>query len=91
MIAGTSCSNLRGERIEGAFVRGGGDRSLGDIGQRGVSRISGLVEGFWGTGAFIVESELEGCRVGVDAADNARCVAAAEGGLEVTERAGLTS
>jgi hypothetical protein len=53
-------------------VRGGGDRSLGDIGQRGVSRISGIVEGFWGTGAFIVESEVVGCSVGVDGADNAR-------------------
>lgn len=74
-------------------MSGGGDRSLGDIGQRGVSRISGLVEDFWGTGAFIVESEAVGCRGGIDAADNARWVAAAEGGfgVEVVERAGLTS
>lgn len=72
-------------------MRGGGDRSLGDIGQRGVSRISGLEASFWGIGAFI-ESEA-GLRVGIDAADNARCVAAAEGGfvVEEVERAGLTS
>ncbi len=72
LIAGTSCSDLRGERMEEGFWRGGGDRSLGDIGQRGVSLISGLAEGFWATGALIVVSEAAGCRVGIDAADNAR-------------------
>lgn len=41
----------------------------------------------------MIGSEAAGCKIGVDATDNALCVAAAEGGLvlELAERAGLTS
>jgi hypothetical protein len=78
--------------MEGRLM-GGGERSLGDTGQRGVSLRSEVTEGFWGTGAFMVESEEAGWRVGIEAADNALCWAAAEGGfvLALAERDGLTS
>jgi hypothetical protein len=74
-------------------MMGGGDRNLGDTGQRGVSLISGIAEGLRGTGALIVGSEVAGCKDGIDAADSARRVAAAEGGLVfvLAERDGLTS
>jgi len=42
------------------LVTGGGERSLGDTGQRGGSLISEVTEGFCGTGAFIVVSEEAG-------------------------------
>jgi len=76
----------------GLFI-GGGDRSRGDTGQRGASLISDVIEGFWGTGARIVGSDCTGCRAGIDAADRALCVAAAEGGFVcvLDERDGLTS
>lgn len=45
LIEGVSWSVFRGERIED-LLTGGGDRSLGDIGQRGDSRTSELTEGF---------------------------------------------
>jgi hypothetical protein len=75
------------------LLTGGGERSLGDTGQRGVSLISEVTESFWGTGAFIVLSEEAGWRVGIEAADNALCWAAAEGGfvLVLVARDGLTS
>jgi hypothetical protein len=75
------------------LLTGGGERSLGDTGQRGVSLISVVTEGFCGTGAFIVASEEAGWRVGIEAADNALCWAAAEGGfvLVLAERDGLRS
>src|SRR5450756_16116 len=75
------------------LLTGGGERSLGDTGQRGVSLISDVMEGFWGTGAFTVESEEAGWRVGMEAADNALCWAAAEGGFVfvLAARDGLTS
>jgi hypothetical protein len=64
----------------GLFM-GGGDRSLGDTGHRGASLKSEVMEGFWGAGARIVDSDCVGCRVGIDAAESALCVAAAEGGF----------
>jgi hypothetical protein len=76
------------------LLTGGGERSLGDTGQRGVSLTSEATEAFWGTGAFIVDSDAAGWRVGMDAADNALFWAAAEGGFVlvlVAERDGLTS
>lgn len=39
---------------------GGGDRSLGDIGQRGVSLTSVVTVGFCGTGALMIGSEAVG-------------------------------
>jgi hypothetical protein len=66
--------------MDGLFI-GGGDLSLGDIGQRGASLISEVTDGFCGIGARIVGSDIPGCRVGIDAADRALCVAAAEGGF----------
>ena len=74
-------------------MTGGGDLSLGDTGQRGVSLISDVTSGFCGIGALIVDSEVEGSSFGVDAADNALWVAAAEGGFAVVpaDREGLGS
>lgn len=63
------------------LVIGGGDRSLGDTGHRGASLISDVMEAFWGTGARIEGSDWVGCRVGIEAAESALCVAAAEGGF----------
>lgn len=80
MIAGTSCSVLRGERIVD-LLTGGGDRSLGETGQRNVSLLSTGTEGFWAIGALIVGPDSTGCSLGVCAIDNALLVAAAEGGL----------
>jgi hypothetical protein len=75
------------------LVTGGGDRNLGETGQRGVSLMSEGREGFCGAGAFIVVSKETGCKVGVVAADSALCWAAADGGfvLVLAERTGLTS
>jgi len=42
------------------LLTGGGERSLGDTGQRGVSLMSDVTEGFWGIGAFMVISEEAG-------------------------------
>ena len=55
--------------------------------------MSEVRDSFWGTGAFIVESDEAGWRVGIEAADSALCWAAAEGGfvLVLAERDGLTS
>lgn len=66
--------------MAGLFI-GGGDLSLGDTGHRGASLISEVMDGFWGTGALIAGSDCEGCRAGIDAAESALCVAAAEGGF----------
>lgn len=92
MIAGTSFSVSRGDNND-CLLTGGGDRSLGDTGQRGVSLISDVTKGFWGIGALIVESDVTGCKFGVVAADNALWVAAADGGLVVVlvDREGLRS
>jgi len=78
--------------MDGLLI-GGGDRSRGETGQRGVSLMSEVRDSFWGTGAFIVESDEAGWRVGIEAADSALCWAAAEGGfvLVLAERDGLTS
>ena len=46
LIAGISKSVLRGESIDVGLLTGGGDRSLGDTGQRGVSLISEMIEDF---------------------------------------------
>lgn len=71
---------------------GGGDRNRGDTGQRGVSLGSLLIADFCGTGALIVKSEEAGWSWGIDVAERARCVAAAEGGfIDEVDRAGLTS
>jgi hypothetical protein len=72
LIDGKSWSAFRGELIEGLLM-GGGDFSLGDIGQRGVSLSSEVREGFWGIGALIAGSDWTGCNVGVVVADNALC------------------
>jgi len=73
------------------LLTGGGDRSLGDIGQRGVSLGSDVTDAFCATGARIkVGSEAAGCSLGIAAVESALCCAAAEGGL-IAERAGLTS
>lgn len=88
LIAGTS-SSLRGESIDD-LVMGGGERSLGDTGQRGVSFSSGVTEDFWGVGARMLVSDRLGCRLGMEVADSALWVAAAEGGL-LDGRDGLTS
>lgn len=75
------------------LLAGGGERSLGDIGQRGVSLSSEVMDSFCGTGALIDGSWVVGYNLGVVAADRARCCAAAEGGLVLllAERDGLTS
>jgi hypothetical protein len=73
---------------------GGGERNLGDIGQRGPSLSSVVTEGFRGVGVIIDGSDVTACKCGMDVADNALCVAAADGGLVVlilAEREGLTS
>jgi hypothetical protein len=72
---------------------GGGDRSLGDIGQRGGSLSSVGAGGFCGVGALIVGSDETGCKAGVTIADSVLCCAAAEGGLLLVLPAldGLTS
>jgi hypothetical protein len=91
LINGDSCSVLRGEVTE-VLLTGGGDRSLGDIGQRGVSLSSDVTDSFCGTGALITGSDVVGCSLGVVAADRALCCAAADGGLVLlAEREGLTS
>ena len=69
-MAGPSCSGFRGEMMDGVFV-GGGDLSLGDMGQRGVSLISEVIDGFCATGARMMGSDTPGCKVGIDAADRA--------------------
>lgn len=71
LTAGMSCSVFRGDTIEG-LLTGGGDLSLGEIGQRGVSLSSDVTDDFWGTGAFIMGSDATGCKFGMDAADNPR-------------------
>jgi hypothetical protein len=73
-------------------LEGGGDRSLGDTGQRGASLISDVRRSFWGVGAVMV-SEGTGCKLGVVTADNALWVAAADGGLVgvLVDREGLVS
>ena len=81
MIVGLSCSGFRGEVMDGLFIIGGGDLSLGDTGQRWPSLISDEAGGFCGIGARMVGSDGPGCRVGVDVAERALCVAAAEGGF----------
>ena len=86
-------SALRGETTLG-LPTGGGDRSRGDIGQRGGSLGSAVVGGFWGVGALRVGSDETGGREGVVAADSMRCWAAVEGGLlgvVAGARDGLTS
>jgi hypothetical protein len=72
---------------------GGGDLNRGETGQRGVSRLSGMTEGFWGIGARIVGSVVTGCNAGMDAEDNALFWAAAECGFVfvLVDRDGLTS
>jgi hypothetical protein len=72
---------------------GGGDRSLGETGQRGVSFSSEVMDSFRGTGARMeLESEVDGCSLGVAAAESTLCCAAAEGGLlRLLGRDGLTS
>lgn len=72
---------------------GGGDLSRGEIGQRGVSLSSEEVRVFSGAGAFTDRSEGTGWSTGVEAADKALCVAAAEGGfvLVLEAREGLIS
>lgn len=47
---------MRGDVIDGLLM-GGGDLSLGDIGQRGVSLSSDVREGFRGIGALIAGSD----------------------------------
>lgn len=87
-----SWSSLRGEVIDGLLI-GGGERSLGDIGQRGVSFSSAVTDSFCGTGALIVSSDVVGYSIGVVEADRALCCAAADGGLVLllAGREGLTS
>lgn len=75
-------------------MTGGGERSLGDIGQRGPSLSSVATEGFRGVGVIIDGSDATACKCGMDVADSALCVAAADGGLVVlilAERDGLMS
>ena len=84
---------MRGEATLG-LLTGGGDRSRGEVGHRGGSLGSAVVEGFWGVGALMVGSDETGARAGVVAAERMRCWAAAEGGLVVLllgARDGLTS
>jgi len=75
------------------LLTGGGDRSLGDTGHRGVSLISDVWGGFWGAGALRVGSEATGGKLGVEATDSALCVAAADRGLVdvLADREGLIS
>ncbi len=46
LIGGISKSIFRGESRDVGLLTGGGDRNLGDIGQRGVSLISEMIKGF---------------------------------------------
>lgn len=75
------------------LLTGGGERSLGDDGQRGVSLASAVTEGFCGIGALMLGSDTLGYKFGIDVADRALWVAAAEGGLVLVldDRDGLTS
>jgi len=78
----------------GCFPAGGGDRNLGDVGQRGISLgNSEVIEGFWGAAARVGGSEVAGFRLGIEATDNARCCAAADGGLvfALVDRVGMVS
>lgn len=89
-----SRSGFLGEVIDCLLWTGGGDLRRGETGQRGVSLISCPGKGFTGVGALIVESDRVGCSKGVEVADNALCVAAADGGLVlmlVGARDGLSS
>lgn len=73
---------------------GGGDRSLGDVGQRGVSLGSSeVMDGFWGAAALVGGSDVAGFKLGIEATESARCCAAAESGLvfALVDRVGTTS
>lgn len=92
-LNGSCWSVLRGDGLAGLWI-GGGDLSLGDVGQRGVSLDSGGCEGFCGTGALMVGSERLGYKVGMDEVVSALWEAAAKGGLlalAIDARDGLTS
>ena len=54
------------------LLLGGGERSRGDKGQRGVSLISEVLIAFGGAEALAVTSEWAGRREGIEAEDNAR-------------------
>jgi len=78
----------------GCFPTGGGDRNLGDVGQRGVSLGSSeVIDGFWGAAALVGGSEVAGFKLGIEATDSARCCAAADGGLvfALVDRDGMVS
>ena len=55
LMEGVSCSVLRG--LVRALMIGGGERSLGDIGQRGRSLVSDVKAAFCGMGALIAVSD----------------------------------
>lgn len=94
LIAGGSCSNFFGDVIENLLLEGGGERSRGDTGHRGVSLSSDVTDNFWATCEWMEDgSNTAGCNLGIEAADSARCCAAAEGGFvfALADRDGLTS
>lgn len=71
---------------------GGGERSLGETGQRRVSLSMSVVpDGFCGTGALASESAGAGRRMGVVVADNVFRPVAGVGILDLVERVGLGS
>lgn len=73
LIAGASCSVRRvGVVAPGRPSCGGGDRSRGDTGQRGLSFRSGMAEGFCGVGACSGGSLLLGRKFGVVVDDKVR-------------------
>jgi hypothetical protein len=72
---------LRGDNIAGRVEEGGGDRSLGDVGHRGVSRKSVMEEDLCGCCTLVGASNCVGSNCGLPAAVRARCTAAAEGGF----------
>lgn len=90
LIEGTFCSVLRGERTFG-LLTGGGDLSRGETGHRGGSLGSAVVDGFWGVGALMVESDGVGFRVGVVDVERARCCVEGLLLFVLAARDGLTS
>jgi hypothetical protein len=91
-MAGGSGSVLRG--LVRALMTGGGERSLGDTGQRGRSLDSGGIDAFCGMGALIGVSDMDGRNWGIVAEENALRVTAADEGVELialADRVGLGS
>lgn len=92
LIGGSSWSVFLA--IPVGLLIGGGDFSRGDIGHRGASFNSVGTVIFWGCGATMAVSDIEGFSRGVFAVDSALCTAALDGifaAVVLADRDGLGS